>query len=425
MEPKQGDRVLVDTVDKQIEGTVMPSADKDSLVLKLPSGYNMGIPKRTIKKTKILAKHAKPRRVVKKIAHSVKLKTIAILHTGGTIASKVDYETGAVVSKYTPEELVGLFPELEELANIKSRLISNMSSDDMRFSNYNMMAKEIAKEIKQGTDGIIITHGTDTLHYTSAALAFILQGLPIPVILVGAQRSSDRGSSDAGMNLLCAMEFIVKSDFAEVAVCMHKSLSDDVCWILPGLKCRKLHSSSRDAFRPVNAVAFAEIDYHTRKVHIINGNFKKRDPVREVELRLFKPVKVGWLRARPNMFAEEVKVFSKYDGLILEGSGLGHMPIASHEENQKVFAELKKLGKKMPIVMATQTIFGRVDMNVYSPGRVLQDIGVLGNYSDMTPETTYIKLAWLLSNHPKHVKEMLHENLRGELQSRIGTGFLA
>lgn len=414
-----GDTVIAHTKEGDIQGVILPSSTKITLVLKLSSGYNVGILRKKVK-TVTLVEKAKPtkEKEIKKIAHSVKKKTITILHTGGTIASKVDYATGAVVAKYGPEEIVEMFPELEQLANIKSRLISNMSSDDMRFSNYNFMAKEIAKEIKEGVDGIIITQGTDTMALTSAALSFILENLSIPVLLVGSQRSSDRGSSDAGLNLLSAVYFMLETDFAEVGVCMHKGMNDDYCVILPGLKCRKMHSSRRDAFHAINARPYAEVNFALKKVHIIDNSFRKRSK-KELELKLFKEVKVGWLRSRPEMFANEVKVFSKYDALLLEGTGLGHMPISSDKENEKILAELKKLAKKIPIAMSVQTINGRVDMNVYSPGRTLIDIGVLGNYSDMHPETAYIKLAWLVSNYPKEVRELFDKDLRGELRERI------
>jgi len=416
-----GDKVRVEMKDNVFEGVLMPSSG--NIVVKLSSGYNVGLDKKEIKNVKVLEKHKEKISKSLKLETSKEKKNITILHTGGTIASKVDYETGAVIARYTPEEIVTQFPELNELANINSRLISNMFSEDMRFSNYNTLAKEIEKEIKNGTDGIVITHGTDTLHYTSAALSFILEGLNIPVILVGAQRSSDRGSSDAAMNLICAVEFILKTEFAEVGVCMHKVSSDDICWLLPGLKCRKLHSSRRDAFRPVNAKQYAEINYNTKFVQIIDNSFRPREK-RELKLKLFKEVKVGILKSKPNMFVDELKIYSKYDGLILEGTGLGHMPIDQHAENKEIFNELKKLAKKIPVVMTTQTLFGRVNMNVYSNGKVLKDIGILGDQLDLSAETAYIKLAWLLSNHPEHARIMMHENLRGELNNRIMNDFI-
>ncbi|HLC22340.1 MAG TPA: Glu-tRNA(Gln) amidotransferase subunit GatD [Candidatus Nanoarchaeia archaeon] len=419
---KEGDMVRILTKDRQFEGVLMPSVHTESVVLKLSSGYNVGILKSSVKKTVQLGKRISSLTKPKKHIHVSVKKTVSILHTGGTIASKVDYETGAVGAHFSPDDLIEMFPELEALVNLNSRFLSNMWSEDMRFSHYNTMAKEIKKEVDKGVDGVIITHGTDTMHFTAAALSFILEDLSIPVILVGAQRSSDRGSSDAAMNLVCAIEFMTQTDFAEVAICMHKGMSDDMCWILPGLKCRKLHSSRRNAFQPVNAQPYAEIDYLTRKVHIVTPHFRKKDPNKKLILQLFKDVRVGLVKTHPHMFADVFTTYTGYDGLVIEGSGLGHVPInkidSDTSEHQKIFAQLQNLAKKMPVVMASQTLFGRVNMNVYSTGRVLQEMGVLGNFSDMMPETTYIKLAWLLSNYPKKVKEMIGQNLRGELSER-------
>jgi len=421
-----GDKVIITTKDKKLEGVMMPSNKKDSIVVKLDSGYNVGILKKKVKSLKVLKKFKEKKVKLESTKLIKNKKKVCILHTGGTIASKVDYETGGVVAKFKPEEILSMFPELRKLANVDSKLVRNMVSEDMRFEHYNLLAKAVEKEIKKGVDGIIITHGTDTLHYSSAALSFVLENLNVPVILVGAQRSSDRGSSDAAMNLICAVEFIVNSKYSGVGICMHKNVDDDICWILPGLKSRKLHSSRRDAFKPVNAKAIAEIDYKTRKVKMLEK--EKVENKEKLKLKLFKNVKVGIVKAYPNMFADQLKVFEKYNGLVLIGTGLGHMPLTEIDEftkeNKKIFDQIKKLAGKMPVVMSPQTIFGRIDMNVYSPGRTLLDIGVIGNLSDMTPETSYIKLAWLISNYPKKIKEMFMENLRGEFNERIGEEFL-
>ena len=421
-----GDKVIITTKDKKLEGVMMPSNKKDSIVVKLDSGYNIGILKKKVKSLKVLKKFKEKKVKLESTKLIKNKKKVCILHTGGTIASKVDYETGGVVAKFKPEEILSMFPELRKLANVDSKLVRNMVSEDMRFEHYNLLAKAVEKEIKKGVDGIIITHGTDTLHYSSAALSFVLENLNVPVILVGAQRSSDRGSSDAAMNLICAVEFIVNSKYSGVGICMHKNVDDDICWILPGLKSRKLHSSRRDAFKPVNAKAIAEIDYKTRKVKMLEK--EKVENKEKLKLKLFKNVKVGIVKAYPNMFADQLKVFEKYNGLVLIGTGLGHMPLTEIDEftkeNKKIFDQIKKLAGKMPVVMSPQTIFGRIDMNVYSPGRTLLDIGVIGNLSDMTPETSYIKLAWLISNYPKKIKEMFMENLRGEFNERIGEEFL-
>lgn len=416
--PKTGDRLKIKTKDKEYEGTLMPSTDPKILILKLDSGYNIGIKNKEIKSKKLIKTTKKKKEIKqKKIKKKKSLKNITILHTGGTVASRVSYETGGVISKFTPEDLLEMVPEIKNIVNINTKLIRNMSSEDLRFYHYNLLAKEIEKEIK--SDGIIITHGTDTMAMTSCALAFILEDINIPVLLVGAQRSSDRGSSDAFLNLKRACEFIAKTDFIGVAICMHSSSEDKECNILPPCKSRKFHSSRRDAFKPVNDKPIAIIKENIKFLK----DYKKKNK-RKLKIKPIKEnLKIGILKMHPQMFSEELKTYAKFDGLILEGSGLGHFPITKIDkktlENEKIFTELKKLAKRIPVIMTTQCIFGSVDMNVYEPGRKTIEAGVLGNYTDMLAETAFIKLAWLLSNHPKQIKELISKNLRGEISSRL------
>jgi len=426
MAVKSGDNVEITTKDEVLEGILMPSK-KGKMIVKLKSGYNLSLDKKEVKKVKKVIEKKKKSIIKKKKVISKKgLKEIVILHCGGTFASKVDYTTGAVSAKFGPEELLEMFPEVGEIANIRSRLIRNMFSEDMNFRHYNLIANEIYKEVKKGVDGIIITHGTDTLHYTSAALAFILENLDVPIILVGAQRSSDRGSSDAFLNLYCAVKFIVESDFSEVAICMHESLNDINCSILPACKTRKLNSSRRDAFKAINVSAFARVN--KKDVKYLRTDFKRRDNKRELELKLFKDVNVGILRVHPGMKVEEIKCFSRYDGLVIEGTGLGHMPVSKTDEftseNSKIFIEMKKLAKKISVVMTTQCIFGRVNMNVYSNGILLKEIGVLGNLLDLTTEAAFIKMSWLLSNYPKEVRYKIGVDFRGEIGKRTSEKFI-
>lgn len=415
-----GDRIRL-TKGKQIfEGLILPrpeTGDRNAIVLKLASGYNIGIKyDKSVKIEKIkgdmrtLQKEFGIERwraqLRQKLKRDPAKPTIAILHTGGTIASRVDYRTGAVVSAFTPEDLAAMFLELTDVANIKSRLIRNMWSDDMRFGHYQIIAKEIAKEIAAGVDGIIITHGTDTLHYTSAALSFMIQNLPVPVLLVGSQRSSDRPSSDAGMNLICAARFIANSDWTGVGICSHANSSDEVCWILPGAKARKMHTSRRDTFRPINARPIATIDYRSGKIVFEETKYNKKDKSRKITLQTKMEERVGILWVHPNMWPEEIEFYAKakYKGIVIAGTGLGHTPLHTIDDitkvHKKIAAALKKLAKTCVIVMAPQTIYGRINMNVYNKGVDLQALGVIPG-EDMTPETAFIKLAWLLGNYPR------------------------
>ena len=407
-----------------LKGIIMQAKDSKILSLKLDSGYNVSLDKKNILyvrelKQKIENKFSQQ----EEVKFNKNLKTIIILHTGGTVASRVSYKTGAVSPSFSPNEIINLFPELKDIANIRSRLIGNMFSEDMRFIHYNLIAKEIEKELKSGVDGIIITHGTDTLAFTSAALSFALENLNKPVILVGAQRSSDRPSTDAAMNLICAAQFITRTNFNEVAICIHEKSKDEFCNILPACKTRKFHSSRRDAFKAVNSSLIAKVNKEGKLEFL--QEYHKKEHKEKLKLKLFnEKLKIGLLKAHPNLLKEEIRMFSKFNGLIIEGVGLGHLAInkiGNHtKENELIYKELKKLSKKIPVIMSTQCIFGRVNMNVYDTGRRLQEIGILGNYSDMLPETTFIKLAWLLSNYKRNqIKDLISQDFRGEISKRI------
>lgn len=392
--------------------------DGDEMTIKLDSGYNIIVQKKDIK---ILEKKELEQKETKKTAKQKNdLANITILHTGGTIASKVDYETGAVTAKFSEEDILGLFPEISERATITSKLIGNMQSEMMRFAHWNILAKEVQAAVKKGAKGIIITQGTDTLHYTAAALSFALENCPVPVILVGSQRSSDRPSSDAASNILCATEFALKSGFTGVAVCMHESINNDDCVILPGTRCRKMHSTRRDAFRAINDKAIAKISYPKLEIN----EFTREEQEGKFSVRLFdEKLKVGLLKAHPQMYAEELLAYKDFDGLVIELFGLGHLPTIKTDEHnaehENVEKALRTITKKVPVAGATQTIYGRVDMNVYSPGKTLLDAGLLGQGCDITPETAFVKLAWLLSNEKKNLRELYATNLRGELRGRI------
>jgi len=237
----------------------------------------------------------------------------------------------------------------------------------------------------------------------------MLENLPLPVILVGAQRSSDRGSSDAYLNLISAVRFIAETDFSGVAICMHENKNDENCLISPACKTRKLHSSTRDAFKPVNAKPVARIG---EKIEFLS-EYLKKDKNRKLNLKTRLEERVGILKIHPNMQPEEISCFKNYKGLVIEGTGLGHAPVSNG--NEEVFEALKKLSKTCVIVMTSQTIFGRVNMNVYSTGRKLQEIGIISG-KDMLTETAFIKLAWLLGNYSqKETRKLVTKNLRGEI----------
>lgn len=425
MAAKPGDRVKVIASDEIREGILMPNEETDSVVIKLDNGYNAGIGRKKVKEIKIVEKYkAKESTNKAEIKKDSKKPTIAILHTGGTIASKVDYRSGAVYSSFNPEDILGMFPELFDIANFNSKLIANMWSDDLRFKHFEVIAEAIEKEVKKGVDGIIIGMGTDNLAVASAALAFIVEETPIPILFVGAQRSSDRGSSDAAMNLICAAEFIAKTDFAGVAICMHENSGDNSCAIMPAAKTRKLHSSRRDAFKPVNDTLIARINYDSKKIEFIKKDYPKKDGKGKLAITPKMEDKVGLLKITINMFPEQFELYAGYNGLVIEGTGLGHTPGQAPNEycaiHKKIYPAIKKvIDSGCVVVMTTQCLFGRVHMHVYDKGVDLTNLGVIPG-KDMLPETAFVKLAWLLGNYKKdEAKELIVKNLRGEINERL------
>lgn len=424
MDAKAGDRVKI-IMDEDIrEGVLMPNVSADSIVIKLDNGYNIGIDKKIVKEIKLIKKletrqvNANKTKFTKQV--DSKKSTIAILHTGGTIASKVDYRIGGVTASFTDEDFISMFPEINKIANIKSTLVSNIMSEDVRFVHYKKIASAILKEIKNGVDGVIVGHGTDTLAITSAALTFVFENLPIPILLVGSQRSTDRGSTDAAVNLICAAEFIAKTDFAGIAICMHETISDNSCIILPPTKTKKMHTSRRDAFKPINDTIIARVNYETRKIEFVKKDYERRGN-KNLIVKINFEDKVAIVKAYPNMYPDIINCLEgkKYKGIVLEGSGLGHSP-TNIEENLPNYDSLKKFIDSGAIVVVTSNcIFGSVHRDIYVNTRRLGNIGCIFG-KDMTTETAFVKLAWLLGNYKKEeVKELIIQNLRGEINERL------
>ncbi len=411
---KEGQVIKFDFEDNEISGSIIPS--KTELMIKLSSGYNAGFDFTKIKNIKVLgeSKSVGKAKTVE-IKKNLNLQTIAVLHTGGTIASRVNYKTGGVIAGFDTNDMLTLFPELSNIANIESHLIANMMSEDLQKKHFQKISSAVAEQIKKGVKGVIIGHGTDMLGYSTAALAFELENCPIPVLIVGAQRSSDRGSSDAAMNLVCAATFITKTNFMGVAVCMHDSSNDDVCAILPACKTRKMHTSRRDAFKAINDTPIALINYKTKEIKWIKekSNFEITKG-KFVLLNNFEE-KVGILKMHPFVTEKEILFYKKekYKGLIIEATGLGHTPI---REKDSFVKKIKSLVESGCIVCITsQCLNGRVNPTVYTNLRKVAATGAM-YCEDMLPETALMKLSWLLGNYTKkEAKELMTKNLRGEI----------
>lgn len=426
---KIGDKVSITKKNSTYEGILMPRielGDPSCLVIKLHNGYNIGIKfEKEVKISRIEKGKPikfKPAKIIPK--KDPNKPTVSIIGCGGTIAARVEYTTGAVFPAFSPGDLLLSFPELKEIANIQGRKIFDLFSEDMSPSHWQIIAREVTKEIKKKADGIVLMHGTDTMHYTSAALSFMLQDLPVPVVLVGAQRSSDRGSSDNAMNLLSSVLTAAKSEIAEVTVCMHGSMNDDFCFVNPGTKVRKLHSSRRDAFQTVNVLPYAKVWWLEKKIEYLREDFNQRGK-RNLKLDDKINPNVGIVYIHPGIKPEFIENLGKfYEGVVVAGTGLGHVPTnpLNDKFTKSLIPSLKNLiSSGIPVVIAPQTIFGRLDMSVYTAGRLLNEIGIIGNYCDWLPETALVKLMWVLAKTKSldKVKELMLKNIAGEISERI------
>ena len=399
------------------KGTVLPRACNDDdrhIVIKIASGYNIGIDIDTITDMKETGySKANYKIPEKEFPFTPGLPKIKLLGTGGTIASRLDYRTGAVIPAFSPGELYGAVPELADICNLETEKIFAVFSENMGPEQYVALAKAIGKEIERGVDGIVIGHGTDTMHHTGAALTFMVQNPPVPIILVGSQRSSDRPSSDAALNLMHAMTAAGHGDIAEVMVCMFGPTSDEYGLLHRGTRVRKMHSSYRSTFRTIGDTPLAMVNH--QGVTPIHREYNHRRNDRNVKILPYFSDKVTMLYYYPGMEPDILNnmIDDGYKGIIFVGTGLGHV-------NKKIYPAIERahsLGIHM--FMTLQTIWGYVQMFVYDTGRDMMARGIVpcGN---MLPEVAYIKLGWILgqTDDPAEVKRMMLTPINDEITQR-------
>ncbi|MFC1710878.1 Glu-tRNA(Gln) amidotransferase subunit GatD [Nanoarchaeota archaeon] len=419
---KPGDLVEVHLTRQIYEGVLLesPADEKAVVLLKIRTGYNIGFKKKDVLEIKVLkkGKEIKEKHDIKKDEEK---PNIAMIITGGTIASRYDAKTGGVAPLDTPGSLFKYYPGLFEKVNVLKVEIPFMkASDDMDYKDWQKIARVAAKLLNDSNiQGVIVTHGTDFLHYTSAALSFFLKNLSKPVVLTYSQRSIDRASSDANLNLQCSALAAI-SDIAEVMLVGHANSDDDFCYAMPGTKVRKMHTSRRDTFKSINSVPFAKISSN------------RIDRISEHKLRTNKKVltdlnfeeKVALVKVYPGQDPDILDYYKKkkYKGIVLEMSGLGHAPAV--DSRKSWLKKLKEIQSKGIIVCGVaQTVYGRLDPLVYSNGRELLKTGII-YLEDMLAETALVKLGWVLGHkewakNKETVKEKMLYNFAHEFNDRL------
>ncbi len=413
-----GDEVSLEFGGKMYEGILLdnPTHDTDIIAIKLENGYNVGI--KFNENIHLVKKHAKP--MVAAGGQAVKKGDydLAIQMFGGTIASKVEYRTGAVFPSMSAEEFKGLFPELGNICKPSVKSVMSILSEDMAVEHWKTMGSEIYSELKEGKP-VVATHGTDTMGYSAAAISFMILNPMRPVVFTGAQRSSDRGSSDNKENLLNSAYYAHRGK-PGVFVCMHASTNDGKGYVHIGTRVRKMHTSRRDAFRSVNAKPVAAVDYSQERIEYLSEIQIASEPME------FRPTfndNVALIYIHPSIKPEFIRKLSEYDGVVLMVTGLGHVPTNPFGDTRgkpiiKEVSELVKSG--VHVVAAPQTLYGRMNMNVYTAGRILKEAGVIGHMCNWLPETAFVKLSWVLgqTKDRKGVEEMMYKNYAGELSER-------
>lgn len=408
---------VIRTTRGEFKGVLLPRSENDDdrhIVIKLATGYNIGIAVDTIQDMKefnykeIQYKIPEREFPTSKEKHNVKL-----LGTGGTIASRLDYRTGAVIPAFSPGELYGAVPELADICNLSTEKLFAVFSENMGPAQYKILAQSIGEEIKKGTHGIIIGHGTDTMSHTSAALSFMVQNSPIPIVMVGSQRSSDRPSSDAALNLIHAAKTASDSDIAEVMVCMFGPTSDEYGLLHRGTRVRKMHSSYRSTFRTIGDIPLAMVD--RQKITPLRTDYNHRRSDCKATITPVFEERVSLLYYYPNMSPDiiDAMIDLGYKGIVIAGTGLGHV-------NKLLYPAIKRAAEKgVAIYMTVQTLWGYVNMFVYDTGRDLMTMGIIPA-ENMLPEVAYIKLGWALgqTSDLEKVKEIMLTPICSEITER-------
>ena len=426
--PSIGKRVKIEAKspggDVTHHGVVLPGAAPNHLTLKLANGYNVSYPIDMVLSIEEIGDNTGIKSIPAEIEQDQNLPKVTIIHTGGTIASKVDYTTGAVIARFEPEELLSSVPEILKIANIEAVKLGNMWSDDIRPIHWNKMIDACQEAFDSGSVGVVITHGTDTLHVSASALSFAFAGNGCKpagrIVFTGSQRSSDRASTDATENLLSAVYWAangpdVSGEGDAAVTVMHAGSGDGICAVSPGVAVRKMHSTRRDAFQVVNGDRISEIKITRNGLsHSPVSQNKKRETSEPTK---FNPeIRIAQFIAGPHLHSDLLYAAnnSGYSAIIIHGTGLGHLPIENPNgdapENDDLMTAIKE--SKIPVIVANQCINGPVDLNVYSKGRNQQEIGVLGHGSTSSPEALLTKVHWALSNDMD--LSVLTKNLCGE-----------
>ena len=331
----------------------------------------------------------------------MKQKRILLITTGGTIASHMT--SHGLVPTLTAEDILEVLPDMGKRCQLEAKNLFRIDSTNMTPEHWKRIAGEIEAHYLE-YDGFIICHGTDTMAYTAAALSYMIQDSPRPIVLTGSQRPLETEISDARMNLRDSILYAL--DDASCGVCLVFGGK-----IIAGTRAKKTKSMSYNAFSSINYPELAVMrDEHL--VRYIQPKKPEGGPVFYTEM----DPRVFLLKLTPGISPLILSdIFSRYDGLIVESFGVGGIPDSILQEFEH---QLKKYGTRKAVVMTTQVTYEGSNMGVYEVGKRVQDKFPLLEARDMNLEAVFTKLMWILGCHPEsheQVREMFYRTINYDI----------
>lgn len=413
-----GDLVNIKIDNQEFNGEFIKT-DENLLIVKLKSGYDIALEHKDINSVSLIEKN----KIEKENKTTLEVKTkgadLTLITTGGTISSKIDYKTGGVSPSVDSSYYFKIAPGLKDLGKIAVVSLMQKLSENMLPSDWVNIAREAYSSIQEGSKGVIVTSGTDTMHFASSAMSFILNPLSVPIVFTGSQRSTDRGSSDASTNLLMSAVTAKNFDVGESVICMHANLNDEYNYILRGNKARKMHTERRDAFRPINMKPLAKVYPDGRFIDVLDERIRKNNITR---LNDKIDSKVKLIYSYPSMEGDIIDYYveNKVHGIVIAATGFGNLPL----EEKTIIPSLKNAENKgIPITVTSQTVYGTTNKFVYSTLREISKFENIIYVGDMTTETAFVKMMFALgqSKNLKDVKKLMLNPLAGEMKERSGT----
>jgi L-asparaginase len=329
------------------------------------------------------------------------MKKIRILHTGGTFGMISVGRTKTLKPGNLKNEINRYLPHIQKIAEIDITIPFNLDSVNINPQKWSLLY-QIIEDCRDRYDGFVIIHGTDTMIFTAAALSFLLGTLGKPVILTGAQRPLAELRSDAGNNLINAIE-LATLPIPEVGICFGNKL-------FRGTRTKKVSIEDYNCFESPNFPPLATIG---AKLHLNTQFFlKKPCPIR---LKPLYEEKIICLKVIPGVdpYLYQPLLASDIKAIILEGFGAGNLP----DQDQRWISFIKKaIEDGIRIYIGSQAIHGSIDLNLYLGGKMSREAGAV-SILDMTIETAMVKLMLLMGNYhrPQDIDRYFATSLAGEL----------